>query len=634
MMADHAGFAAAITLRERVLNDALLLAYSRPSFSRVQTIPFLGAGPSVILRAFLSPPTVTCDPVREAIVVSVDLPGALTVVAATGTESRFVRAHVEVAVPATFALQDGELRLAPALTDLEVVEWSYTVVGNPFTPTTDALLRSQAMAERLATTVRVAIEAELIPLPSVDISALGAIVDAAAPDGLPVLVRSRVVDGALVAGLDVTGFVPPWQPPGHTGGITLHGQPFELEDFAGDYDLAVATNPEALPILLAQVQQKILDGLGSDQTLDSLVLTAEDGFFGVAGRASNDDGHATFSFEVVPRLDAVRPGKAIQFIEKPFTIKQRAFRGLWFSTENPHIDASTDFGFWKTALVGLLSVVTFGIMLKHVLDSLEAVERGFRHSVAGGTSGSPAALVHRVTSPSLSNVALRIAVEEYTITPDGPFMGVTITPEPKPAALIGPQSIPANLLTHELSYTVRLPIGVVEDDLELRVQWTVIDTTTGTLQFDQDTVAQDHLTFTVVPKDFGAQEGRCSIGARVYRDQGGQVTEIFNDVVHLFVGPVPDGPAYIAWDYDVLRPWVTFDPDAEDWTYFGDRLAKRHSKIHRVGVCNHSRDESRFSYRTTKMFVLPFPAARVDEKRFMLCDYCFYGGPGGLRARL
>src|SRR5699024_7274643 len=115
---------------------------------------------------------------------------------------------------------------------------------------------------------------------SVDVSSLGAIVDAAAPDDLPVLVRSRVVHGALVAGLDVTGFDPPWQPPGHTGGITLHGQTFELEDFAGEFDLAVVTNPEALPILLAQVQQEILDGLGSDQTLDSLVLTAEDGFFG------------------------------------------------------------------------------------------------------------------------------------------------------------------------------------------------------------------------------------------------------------------------------------------------------------------------------------------------------------------
>lgn len=633
-MSDHAGFAAAITLREKVLNEALLLAYSRPTFSRQRAIPFLGAGPPVVLHAFLSPPGVTCDPVREAIVVSIDLPGAVTVMAATGTETRFVRAHAEVAVPATLALQNGELRLAPALTDLEVVEWSYTVVGDAFTPATDALLRSQAMAERLATTLRIAIEADLIPLPSVDVSSLGAIVDAAAPDDLPVLVRSRVVHGALVAGLDVTGFDPPWQPPGHTGGITLHGQTFELEDFAGEFDLAVVTNPEALPILLAQVQQEILDGLGSDQTLDSLVLTAEDGFFGVAGRASNDDGHATFSFSVVPHTDAVRPGKSIQFIEKPFAIKPREYAGLWFSTEDPQINASTDFGFWKTALVGLLSVVTFGIMLKHVFDSLAAVERGFRQSVGGGTSGSPTALVHRVESASLSNVTLRIAVEEYTITPDGPFMGVTIRPEPKPAALIGPQSIPANLLTHELSYALRLPIGVVADDPQLHVQWTVIDTTTGTLQFDQDTVAKDHTTFTVVPKGFGAQEGRCSVGARVYRNEGGLLTEIFNDVVHLLVTAVPDGPAYIAWDYDVLRPWVTFDPASEGWNYFGDRLAKRHSKIHRVGVCKHARDESRFSYRTTKMFVLPFPVAKVDEKRSMLCDYCFYGGPGGLRARL
>jgi hypothetical protein len=32
--------------------------------------------------------------------------------------------------------------------------------------------------------------------------------------------------------------------------------------------------------------------------------------------------------------------------------------------------------------------------------------------------------------------------------------------------------------------------------------------------------------------------------------------------------------------------------------------------------------------------MLPFPVRMVDERRVMLCDYCFYGGPAGLRARL
>ena len=634
-MPDHAGFAAAITLRERVLNDALRLAWARPSFSRSERlIPFFGTGPAAAMTAFIGPPTVACDPTRDAIVVSLDLSGRLTIVPTTGVESHLVLAHVEIAAPPVFTLADGKLTLSPDHSEVDVVKWSYTVLDGAFKPATDALLRSQVMAERLSETVTFALDHELIPLPSVDVGALGAIVDAAAPPGTTATVPVRVVDGALVAGLNVDGFVPPWQPPGHTGGITLHGQTFELEDFAGDHDLAVVTNPGALPILLARVQEEILDALGSGQTLDSLNLTAEDGFFGVAGRASNDDGHATFSFSLAPHMDAVRPGKAVQFIEKPFFIRPQAFKGLWFSTEDPHIDASTDLSFWRSVGAGLLTVVTLGIFLKHIFDSLEAVEHGFLVSVEGRTSGSPTALVHRVTKPSLGNVTLRIAVEEYSITPDGPFMGVSIRPEPKPAALIGPNSLPPNLLTHQLTYIVRLPLGVVADDPALHVQWTVIDPTSGTLQLDQDTVAKDHTTFAVTPKDFGAQQGRCAVGCRVYRTTGAQQTEIFNDVVHLAVTPVPAGPAYVSWDYDVQRPWVDFDAATETWTYQGDRLAKRHSKIHRVNGCRSVGEESRFSYRTTKMFVLPFPVAEIDARRVQLCDYCFYGGPAGLRATL
>jgi hypothetical protein len=634
-MPDHAGFAAAITLRERVLGEALLFAYSRPTFSRALAIPFLGTGPNLLLQAFLSPPTVTCDTTRDALVVGVDLPGTLTINQPTGVETHPVLAHVDVAIPPVFTLEDGQLTLSPAHADVKVVSWSYTVVGGgAFKPATDAYLRSSVVAERLSTTIQLALDANLLSLPSIDVRSLGAIVDAAAPPGTTATVPVRVVSGALVAGLNVEGFMPPWQPPGHTGGITLHGQTFALEDFAGDHDLAVVTNPDALPILLAGVEQKIVSGVGSGNTVESLTLTAGDGAFGVAGRASNSDGHATFSFSIVPHMDAVRPGTAINYIEKPFVVHPRPYAGLWFSSEDPHIDASTDLSFWETALVGLLTVLTVGGMLEYIHEALASVEYSFLRSVAGGTSGTPTALVHRVSTPALADVTLRIAVEDYSITPDGTFMGITIKPEPKPAALIGPQSIPANLLTQQLTYSVRLPLGVVADDPALHVQWTVIDPTTGTLQLDQDVPAKDHTTFTVTPKQFGAELGKCAVGCRVYRTTGTQ-TEIFNDVVHLAVTPVPAGPAYVAWDYDVQRHWVDFDAAADTWTYDGEPLAHRHSKIHRVnGGCQNSGKRSRYQYRVTDMFVLPFPVADIETHRVQLCDYCFYGGPAGLRATL
>jgi len=622
-MPDHAGFAAAITVRERVLSDALLFAYSRESFSRVRTIPFLGDGPSVAITAFLSPPTVTCDGTRNALVVGVDLTGALVFTGPHGTEAEPVVAHAEVAVPPAFELMAGQLSLTPRHTDVKVIAWTYTVVGGSgFEPDTDAYLRSPLMLDRLSETV--------------DVSSLGAIVDAAAPPpNTLALVPARVVDGALVAGLNVDGFMPPWQPPGHTGGIWLSGDTQALHDFAGDYDVAVATNPDALPILLATVEDQIVSAVGTGATINALDLTAGDGVFGVAGAASNSEGHATFSFSIVPHLDAVRPGGAINYIEKPFAIPPRPYAGLWFSTSDPNVDVSVDLPWWKTALAGVFSVLSAGVYLVSIIETIQAAEYSYGMAIAGGSSGTPTGRVHRVTSPSLADVTLRIAVETYSITPDGPFLGITIRPEPKPAALIGPRSLPANLLAEKLKYSMRLPLGVVADDLSLHIQWTVIDPSTGTVQKNDDGPANGRTTFTITPKQFGADQGKCVVGCRVYRTTGAQTTEIFNDLVHLAVTPAVAGPAYVMWAYDVQRPSVGLDATTNTWKYEGEWLAHRRSKIHRVqGGCANSAKRSRYIYSVTEMDFLPFPLTDIDLHRTNLCEYCFWGGPAGLRATL
>ncbi len=140
-------------------------------------------------------------------------------------ETHPVVAHADVAVPPDFTLMAGQLTLSPQHDRVKVVTWTYTVVGGTgFKPDTDAYLRSPLMLDRLSATVKLALDAKLLPLPSVDVTSLGAIVDAAAPppDTLA-LVPGRVVDGAVVAGLGVSGFVPPW-PPDDTNGIWLTGR--------------------------------------------------------------------------------------------------------------------------------------------------------------------------------------------------------------------------------------------------------------------------------------------------------------------------------------------------------------------------------------------------------------------------
>src|SRR6478736_4303557 len=140
----------------------------------------------------------------------------------------------------------------------------------------------------------------------------------------------------------------------------------------------------------------------------------------------------------------------------------RSFAGLWFSTTEPAIDVSVDLDFWDVVLFELGTLVVGGLVLLTIVDLYalykieteeEQTTNQFHMAVDGGTSGPPSPLVHRVSSAELNDVTLRIAVEDYSITPDGPFMGITIKPEPKPAALIGPQSIPATLVAANLKYS-------------------------------------------------------------------------------------------------------------------------------------------------------------------------------------
>jgi hypothetical protein len=638
-MPDHAGFAAAIALKERVISEALFLAYSSDGFSRNLLVPLGGDGPQVALIAFLQPPTVTCDGSRDALVVGLDFAGTLAFSGSTGSEAQPVVAHADVAVPPVLTLMDGQLALSPAHTDVKVVSWTFTVVGGTgFKPDTDAYLHSPLMLDRLSATVQFALDIGLIPLPSIDVTSLGPIVDAAAPPGTKAEVPAHVVDGALTAGLNVHNFVPPFQPPDELSVVTLEGDPLALDDFTRDYDLAVVTNPAALPVLLASVETQIVQGFEGQATLETLTLTAGDGTFDVAGSASSSQGSATFSFEILPHMDAVRPGEAINFIEKPFVIRAQPYAGLWFSTDDPQFDPSVDLSFWDIALAGFLTVVTGGLFLVGLVLFIGAMEdedeNAYLASVQGASSGAPISRVRRLSSHSLADVTIRIGIEEYSITPDGPFMGITIQSKPLPAALRGPTSIQAGLLGEKLTYSMRLPVGVVEDDPSLHIQWTVIDPGTGHVQIDQDTVAKGHTTFVITPGPLGADQGQCVVGCRVYRTSGTQTTEIFNELIKLAVTPAPPGPAYVSWDYDVKRPWVQLDPTTSTWRY-QETIAHRHSKIHRlVGGCANSTKVSRYEYRYTEMNALPFPVADIDAHRVQLCDYCFYGGPAGFRSTI
>jgi hypothetical protein len=316
-------------------------------------------------------------------------------------------------------------------------------------------------------------------------------------------------------------------------------------------------------------------------------------------------------------------------------VNPRQWPAVWFSTDDVQVDVEADLSFWDDVLLAIGTVLSAGVLLVAVEEMEDSIAFGYGMEIRGQTSGAPSARVRRVTSAALDNVTLRIAVDDYEITPDGTYMGATITPEPLPPALIGPQSIPADLRSSVLGYSVRLPVGIVSEDPTVWIQWTVIDPESGTVYVNDDQSARNRLTFSFVPDHANPGLSAYAIGCRVYRTNGSQSADIFNDGIDMAVGPPLPPKAYVHWDYDVQRPELQFNWASDSWRYLGDLLAHRHSKLHRThGGCKNAGKSSRYLYRIEYLDALPFPVSEIDAHRPQLCDYCFYGGPAGLRVSL
>jgi hypothetical protein len=81
---------------------------------------------------------------------------------------------------------------------------------------------------------------------------------------------------------------------------------------------------------------------------------------------------------------------------------------------------------------------------------------------------------------------------------------------------------------------------------------------------------------------------------------------------------------------------VRFDDKSDAWAYAGEVVVKRHSKFHRTDhpCANVVGRKSRYTYEIDILDALPFPVADIAAHRSELCDYCFYGGPTGIRPAL
>lgn len=629
-MSADAGFAVAITIRENLLNHELLLAYAGTGFPQTLSIDVpdgpSGAStvPDVNIDVFLAPPQITCK-ADHTLLLTLTMWGTLKASVTATEESANVSAQLTVQLQPSFLVNydatDGSSSLTMTFDDIAndvtATAWDFTVISGPaFSAAADSYLRSDDFRARLQTAVQDAITFKLVKLPTIDSSFLGEL--ATAVNNMTA--KSLIVDNALLLGLDVA-----------SDNITTNGNVNALTDFAESNDIAAATNAVAIPFVLQKVQDEVSTQVhNSGATLDTLQLTAQTGHFHVAGSASNSEGSASFSFDLMPATFASKPGAYFTYLKKPVEVKPRIWPALIFATANVAVHVGTSW--WVDLVTGIGALLNIGIPL--IVSQMANSTAAQLYASISNSGSDPIPRIQHLKSATPAGPTVRIAIQEYDITTDGTFIGIGVQVQALPGALIGLTSIPGNLAGEMLSYTVRLPLGMLAIDPALRISWIVSDAT-GTVLLDQDDVASGRGTLTFVPRDLGPDATALTVRCRVYRVLGAQITDLVNDSVALNIrGALPRG-AYVRWHYGVKNPQVGFNSSSDAWLYQGDLVVNRDSNLHRTDQpCANARKRSRYTYQIDTLDALPFPVSEIDNHRSKLCDYCFYGGPGGLRPAL
>jgi hypothetical protein len=641
-MADDAGFAVALTLREQLLRDALAVAYGSGGFPHTLNSADFGGlpgSPPANLDVFLAPPSVACHQ-NNTMTVTFDLWGQLEVTINGVDEAAQIHGHLALDLVPAFGIvfvgvpqPDGSTKQVPflqmdgartTLTVSPLTGWDFAVIAAPgFSPAADVYLRSSDFVLRLQQAVGVAVAAGLVPMPSTQADFLGPMAAAVNKDG-----ETRVRQGSILVGFNVND-------PDHP----IVGNADQLRDFAQDNQLAAVVNKQAVPILLQDVQTELADGVAkAGAHLDGPVtISADLGRFRVSGSASDSDGSASFSFSIVPTLFAYRPGKFFTYLPKARWVKQRSWPALGFTATDIQVDV--DPSWWVGLGAGLLNLFN-PMVIPALIATLEnkSEETAAEIQARAASAFDPAARVRRLPASGPGGAVVRIELAQFNITADGTYTGLKVTPEPLPGMLIGPVSIPADYRGAELSYTLRMPFTVTLDDPQLRIRWTVIDPATGNVLANDDGPAQnrDKIPFPFVADALLAGATALLVTVRVYRTLGLTITDLFNDQITLEIsGPLAPG-TFTRWNYQDRNPQISFDKHQKDWVYNGEAEVKRHSRIHRTDAkhCAFFDKQSKWGGQAQTFDHLSFPIRDIALNRYQLCDYCFFDGPDKLRAAL
>ena len=365
-MAEDAGFAVAVTIRENLINNALLTSYAKNTFPRTLNHDVPGTTLPSAINMFLAPPVINC--LRNKMTIAVEMWGTIDITMTDTKETGNVLGNLTLQLNPVFKVKVGvdqfgnkfehlDVVFENLATDVVAIAWDFEVISGPtFSPAADAYLRSPDYMMRLQTAIQGAIFLQQVNLPSLDASFLG--------DGLLNAVnqheaQTKIVAGAVLLGLDI-------MTDGLTGHIETHGIVDQLQDFALSNDLAAVTNAVAVPVQLQQAQDQVKKAFtDAHATLDWLTIEAQTGHFHVTGSAHDTSGSVDFAFNIVPQMWAIRPGKSFQYTPKYVKVNTHQWPALAFSIENPQASASPVWWLDLIAIVGfyvnpLIPIIIFG----------------------------------------------------------------------------------------------------------------------------------------------------------------------------------------------------------------------------------------------------------------------------------
>lgn len=626
-MGADAGFAATIAIREQVLADVQRILYHAGRIGPQLAGTFGGQSANL----FLDVPRLSMRAADgNRLRIGLTAWGLLTITpAGQPSETRQVLFTAEVLVPPTARLVTSTSRLAIGLAASTATLESYSVdpyAGGSYSAAAQALIASAAFGGVVQSLVQQQLASAGMAGNGFDVSFLGRI--ASDPNTTISLV---VLDSVMVLGLDA-----------QSAALTTNGDPSALADFTAGNDIAIWTNPAAIPVAYRVIRDRIQTQVAaSEATLDSYAISVAEGSLQISGSASATGGSVSFSMDAVPRL--YRPSVCEEWDEEygEHVISCTPSRDeLWFDMQNVEVDIDRD---WWVVLVEIFGgLLSFGIGTL-IVEALVEITRGnTANKFEASDRQSAAARNQAFTLSGTIEPVVRLRIEAYDCHADGIFVALSFRPQWSLPKMQGPQYLAADeALAATLPYSCSLPFDNLPRDPYLRIRWTVrrVDTGEALVIADDRALAATSTSFTSATIPLLATS-LFSVECRVYRQLGATSTDFFNGSLSLKVVDRLDRThPYVRWIHEVYTPDVVVEADGSQ-TVLGGSIKVRASDLHRTALPGRCRMVSKFSTDRVRppgpgvtepvleyRDALPFPRAQLDARRTLVCDYCFYGGP-------